>query len=64
VTQANGPLLLEKNQFNETTLNGLRERGHEVLLTDMPSGLQAIQRDDQGWFGAADPRREGWVSGD
>ena len=61
---ANGALLLEKNRFNATTIEGLKAKGHEVLITDMPSGLQALQREAQAWSGAADPRREGWVSGD
>ena len=64
VVNANGPLLLEKNRFNAATMEGLRARGHDVLSTEMPSGLQALQRDAQAWSGAADPRREGWVSGD
>lgn len=61
---ANGALLLEKNRFNAATIEGLKAKGHEVLITDMPSGLQALQREAQAWSGAADPRREGWVSGD
>ncbi|NCV62848.1 MAG: gamma-glutamyltransferase family protein [Betaproteobacteria bacterium] len=61
---ANGALLLEKNRFNAATIEGLKAKGHEVLSTDMPSGLQALQREAQAWSGAADPRREGWVSGD
>lgn len=64
VVNANGPLLLEKNRFAPGTIEGLKAKGHEVLSTDMPSGLQALQRDAQAWTGAADPRREGWVSGD
>jgi gamma-glutamyltranspeptidase/glutathione hydrolase len=34
---------------------------HEQPLT---SGLQAIQTTPGGWFGGADPRREGLVLGD
>ncbi|MFZ9337764.1 MAG: gamma-glutamyltransferase family protein [Limnohabitans sp.] len=64
VSSPNGPLLLEKNRFNAVSIDGLRARGHEVLSIDMPSGLQALQRKAQVWSGAADPRREGWVSGD
>jgi gamma-glutamyltranspeptidase/glutathione hydrolase len=30
----------------------------------MPSGLQAIQRTQNGFFGGTDPRREGVVLGD
>ncbi|MFM7801559.1 MAG: gamma-glutamyltransferase, partial [Limnohabitans sp.] len=64
ISSAQGPLLLEKNRFNATTIDGLRSKGHEVLSIDMPSGVQALQRTKQAWSGAADPRREGWVSGD
>jgi len=42
----------------------LKARGHKVLEIDMTSGLQAIQKTQQGWFGGADPRREGIVLGD
>jgi len=34
------------------------------LQIDMTSGLQAIERSPKGWFGGADPRREGVVMGD
>ena len=64
VGTANGPMLLEKPLFSADTMDNLRARGHEVMQIDMNSGLQVIQRDAQGWLGAADPRREGSVSGD
>jgi gamma-glutamyltranspeptidase/glutathione hydrolase len=32
--------------------------------TPLTSGLQGIQRTPSGWFGGADPRREGVVRGD
>ena len=64
VGAANGPLLLEKPLFSADTMDSLRARGHQVQQIDMSSGLQVIQRDGQAWFGAADPRREGSVSGD
>ncbi len=64
VGAANGPLLLEKPLFSADTMDSLRARGHQVQQIDMNSGLQVIQRDGQAWFGAADPRREGSVSGD
>jgi gamma-glutamyltranspeptidase / glutathione hydrolase len=35
-----------------------------VLEVQQPSGLQAIVRTPSGWFGGADPRREGVVRGD
>jgi gamma-glutamyltranspeptidase/glutathione hydrolase len=60
----NGPTLLEKNRFPSATIDALKARGHEVHEINMTSGLQAIQRTPTGWFGGADPRREGVVMGD
>jgi len=45
-------------------VQGLRQLGHQVDLADQSSGLSAIVRDDAGWVGGADPRREGLVMGD
>ncbi|RQO63682.1 gamma-glutamyltransferase [Paucibacter sp. KBW04] len=59
-----GPLLLEDGFFPASTIAGLRAHGQRVLQTDLPSGIQAIERRDGGWFGAADPRRDGVVRGD
>ena len=64
ITGANGPLLLEANTFPADTMAALKAKNHLVLQLDMPSGLQAIQRQNAQWLGAADPRREGQVSGD
>jgi gamma-glutamyltranspeptidase/glutathione hydrolase len=60
----NGPTVLEQGFFPASTAAGLRALGHRVFETDLPSGLQAIQRRGSGWFGAADPRRDGVVRGD
>lgn len=60
----NGPTLLEKERFPAATVQALRARGHEVREQDMSSGLQGIQRTASGFFGGADPRREGIVMGD
>lgn len=60
----NGPTLLEEKRFGAATLNALKARGHKVVEVPMPSGLQAIQRTPGGYFGGADPRREGVVLGD
>jgi gamma-glutamyltranspeptidase/glutathione hydrolase len=59
-----GPTLLEAQRFDTSTLDALKARGHEVREMDMTSGLQAIERTPTGWFGGADPRREGVVLGD
>ncbi|GAB3650081.1 gamma-glutamyltransferase [Ramlibacter alkalitolerans] len=60
----NGPTLLEQRRFAPSVVQALQARGHEVRELDMTSGLQAIQRTPTGWFGGADPRREGVVMGD
>jgi gamma-glutamyltranspeptidase / glutathione hydrolase len=61
---ANGPTLLEEKRFPAPTVEALKARGHEVREMNMTSGLQAIQRAPGGYFGGADPRREGVVMGD
>ncbi len=60
----NGPTLLEQGGFPATTIEALKARGHEVQEVPMASGLHAIQRVPGGYFGGADPRREGIVKGD
>jgi len=60
----NGPSLLEAQRFPAASLEALRARGAKVLEIPMTSGLQAIEKTPQGWFGGADPRREGVVLGD
>jgi len=58
-----GPTLLEAGRFAPATVEALKARGHGVVETDLTSGLQALQRTPTGWFGGADPRREGVVMG-
>lgn len=60
----NGPSLLEEKRFAPVTVEALRTRGAEVREQAMTSGLQAIQVTPSGFFGGADPRREGLVMGD
>ena len=60
----NGPTVVERGRFPAATLEALRTRGHTVNEIDMTSGLQAIQRTASGWYGGADPRREGVVMGE
>ena len=59
-----GPTMLEAQRFDRSTVDALKARGHEVREMEMTSGLQAIERTPSGWFGGADPRREGVVRGD
>ena len=60
----NGPTVLEAGRFPPGTVKALEARGHQVRESALTSGLQAIQRTDDGWFGGADPRREGVVMGE
>jgi gamma-glutamyltranspeptidase/glutathione hydrolase len=60
----NGPTLLEQHRFAPEQVQALRARGAQVRELPMPSGLQAIQVMPGGWFGGADPRREGVVVGE
>jgi gamma-glutamyltranspeptidase/glutathione hydrolase len=59
-----GPLLLEAGRFSAATVQAMQALGHTVTETELPSGLQAIERTATGWFGGADARREGVVRGD
>ena len=59
-----GPLFLEQERFGAETISDLRAKGHTIMEVPLPSGIQAIQRTAQGYFGGADPRREGIVLGD
>ncbi|MEB2331337.1 MAG: gamma-glutamyltransferase family protein [Nitrosomonas sp.] len=61
---ANNLILLEEKGFPAAIVEALEARGHDVQEMDMTSGLQAIQRIPGGYFGGADPRREGVVMGD
>lgn len=61
---ANNLILLEEKGFPAAAVEALEARGHDVQEMDMTSGLQAIQRIPGGYFGGADPRREGVVMGD
>ncbi|MGU5736772.1 gamma-glutamyltransferase family protein [Aeromonas caviae] len=60
----NGPTELEQGRTPDAVVQGLKTRGHEVLLNEQTSGLQGVQRHAGGWLGAADPRREGVARGE
>lgn len=62
--QVVGPLWLEKGRFPPPYTEALRQRGHVIEERDLTSGIQAIERTAGGWFGGADPRREGVVRAD
>ncbi|HEX5612396.1 MAG TPA: gamma-glutamyltransferase [Burkholderiales bacterium] len=59
----NGPTELERRTRYEELAAPLRERGHEVLLLNLTSGLHLIEKVPGGWRGGADPRREGAARG-
>jgi gamma-glutamyltranspeptidase / glutathione hydrolase len=58
------PLQLEEKRFSAATVEALKAKGHSLRELNMTSGLQTIQRTHSGFFGGADPRREGIVLGD
>ncbi|MCG2588753.1 gamma-glutamyltransferase [Rhodohalobacter sulfatireducens] len=60
----NGPSVLEENRFPDNLINELEAMGHEIIIRPMTSGIHAIQKTDKGYFGGADPRREGTVMGE
>jgi gamma-glutamyltranspeptidase/glutathione hydrolase len=60
----NGPTILEQKRFPAATVDALKARGHDIREVEMTSGLQGIQKTPTGFFGGADPRREGVVRGD
>jgi len=63
-----GPTEIERLPGQEAWVSAteaaLKAKGHTVKIGDMNSGLQAIQRTDEGYRGGADPRREGLVMGE
>ena len=64
----NGPTELEQRRVPESVIEQLKAKGHNVRIMEQTSGLQGIMRltvhGEEGWFGGADPRREGAVMGD
>lgn len=60
----NGPTELEQGRVSAELVAALEARGHGVALRPQTSGLQGVMRLPDGWFGAADPRREGMAQGE
>jgi gamma-glutamyltranspeptidase/glutathione hydrolase len=60
----NGPTELEAGRVPAAVVEQLKARGHEVRQVELNSGLQGLERTPAGWFGGADPRREGIVRGE
>jgi gamma-glutamyltranspeptidase/glutathione hydrolase len=59
----NGPTQIESGSRYEALAPALGERGHEVRVMALESGLHGIERVPGGWRGGADPRREGVALG-
>ncbi len=64
VGSRNGPTELERGHAPPELVDDLRARGHEIMFSDMTSGLALIVRQGGRWVGAADPRREGMAAGE
>ena len=60
----NGPRVAMEDRFPQELIDLLESMGHEITLQELTSGLQAIQKTENGYYGGADPRREGVVMGD
>lgn len=60
----NGPSVLEEDRFTDEFIRELEAMGHEIVVRPMTSGIQTIQKTETGYFGGADPRREGNVMGE
>lgn len=64
VTNLNGVTSLERGTAIEKLADALRQRGHEVKVQDLNSGLHGISLLSDGTlYGGADPRREGMAVG-
>ena len=63
-TNRNGPVDLEQDTALAALEAALVDRGHEVRVRPLTSGLHAIAIVPRGLEGAADPRREGVALGD
>jgi gamma-glutamyltranspeptidase/glutathione hydrolase len=59
----NGPTQIERGSRYEALIPALTERGHDIRLSEMESGLHGIERVPGGWRGGADSRREGVARG-
>lgn len=64
VANRGGATDLEDGTVAAAFAQTLTERGHEVNVRGLTSGLHAIRIDEDGLRGGADPRREGVVLGD
>ncbi|WAJ69622.1 gamma-glutamyltransferase [Catenovulum adriaticum] len=63
VTNLNGKTSLEANTNLSEQAAYFKNLGHKVEVRELNSGLHAIWKSNNGWQGAADPRREGLALG-
>lgn len=56
--------ILEEGYFPNQTIEKLTSMGHIISTRPLTSGIQAIRVTETGYFGGADPRREGVVKGE
>ena len=63
VVNRNGTTDLEENTDAVDYQADLEARGHELNIRELTSGLHTILIDQFGYYGAADPRREGMAVG-
>lgn len=59
-----GGIRLEAEGYPQAVHAALAERGHEVEVGELASGLQVLRRDGDGLAGASDPRGGGVATGD
>ncbi|MCU4676721.1 gamma-glutamyltransferase [Catenovulum sp. 2E275] len=63
ITNLNGETSLEAGTNIAEYQTQFEKLGHKVNIRELNSGLHAIWKTQQGWQGAADPRREGIALG-
>lgn len=63
ISNRNSVTSLEKGLTSNRLKRSLERMGHKVKLVNMTSGIHGILKTDNGWQGAADPRREGTAVG-
>ena len=64
IVNRNGQTELEANTKIEELIPALETLGHDIKLSVMTSGLNAVRVRDKRIFGGSDPRREGVAMGD
>jgi gamma-glutamyltranspeptidase/glutathione hydrolase len=63
IVDMNRQLELEAGGFPAPVIEQLKSMGHEVVETELNSGLHGIRIEDDSLVGGADPRREGVALG-